>query len=133
VQPEWIIDGTDIRTLETRIFRADLIVYLHVATRVRAWRVIKRMFMSYRKTRVDLPSGCKGRLSIAHVKWAVFGYGRVAEPKLKQLLTKVDRHVPIIHIRNKKDHDTLRSLFPGYGPIGDPKEKKPVLVENSGS
>ncbi len=44
-QESWIIEGCSIKTLEMRLRRADMVVYLDFPRLLCVWRVFKRLFM----------------------------------------------------------------------------------------
>ena len=55
---QWIIEGGLSATFETRLARADTLVWLDVPIALRFWRVLKRTALTYGRVRPDLPEGC---------------------------------------------------------------------------
>lgn len=60
----WIIDGNYSRTLDIRIKRADLIVFLDMPRWLCMYRIIKRRIQYHGKTRPDLNKDCPEKLDI---------------------------------------------------------------------
>ena len=54
----WIIDGNYGGTMEIRMRRADIIVFLNRERWTCLYRVLKRTFLNYGKTRADMPPKC---------------------------------------------------------------------------
>lgn len=69
---KWIIDGTYRSTLEERLQKSDLIIYLDYSTFAQLKGVMQRFFKSKGKERQEIP-GCKERLNwnflIFVIKW----------------------------------------------------------------
>lgn len=103
----WILDGTDFKTIDTRINHADCIVFLHVPTVVRTYRVFVRLFKRYGKTSVDFPTGCKGRMRFRQVRWAFWGYNYHVRWKLNKLLARYGSELNIRHIYSKTELSRL--------------------------
>jgi len=71
---KWIIDGTYHNTLNERLEKADLIIWLDYSTFAQLKGVFKRFFKSAGKEREEIP-GCKERLNFQFIKY-VFGYNQ---------------------------------------------------------
>ncbi|NOR62948.1 MAG: DNA topology modulation protein FlaR [Rhodobacteraceae bacterium] len=103
----WIMDGDDFRSFGPRLKRAELIIYLHVSTLRRVARVIKRAVQSFDKPRVDLPDGCRGKVSFGGLKWAAYGYPMKIRPAMHKAMAQVD--VPVFHLRSESDVEKLET------------------------
>ena len=57
----WVIEGGMSSTWDTRIARADALIFLDPPFLIRCWRVFKRTLWHYGQTRPDLPEGCPER------------------------------------------------------------------------
>ncbi len=62
--PEWIIDGNYGSTMDTRISRADTIIYLDISTLKCLYRVTKRIWQYKGKSRPDMTDGCPERFDL---------------------------------------------------------------------
>jgi adenylate kinase family enzyme len=58
----WIFEGGHSQTWESRLARADLLVWLDRPVALRLWRVLRRAFTQLGETRPDMADGCPERL-----------------------------------------------------------------------
>ena len=58
----WIFEGGHSATWDSRVARADLLVWLDRPLPLRLWRVLARLGRHWGRTRPDLPEGCPERL-----------------------------------------------------------------------
>lgn len=70
-QEHWIIEGSYLRYLDEQIVSAEHVLLLDTPRVVCLWRLLKRHWTS--GERVDLPNGCKDRLSFRCV-WRVLAW-----------------------------------------------------------
>ena len=76
-RPSWIIDGNYGGTMDIRINRADTIIFLDYPTRKALWRVIKRIYKYWGKTRPDMPENCNERFDLHFIIYvALFNFKR---------------------------------------------------------
>ena len=66
---QWIFEGGLRHTKEHRLERCDTLINLDLPLWLRAWRVGKRTFLGYGRTRPDLPDGCPEQISLEFWKW----------------------------------------------------------------
>ena len=86
--PEWIIDGMNLKYLEYRIQKADLVIYLDMPLHICFWRIFKRLWKYYGKQAPSSAPGCKEGLSwefVLFLKW-VWNFKRKHAPRVKELL-----------------------------------------------
>ncbi len=57
----WVFEGGHSTTWDTRMARAQMVVWLDMPLPLRAWRVLKRSILWYGRVRPDLPEGCLER------------------------------------------------------------------------
>ena len=80
-KPKWIIDGTFIDTLDKRLERADLVVFLDYPTHVAMRGIIERRVL-------------KGRNKVPHLTNSfvnyVFNYNKQYRPKIIEKLVNID-------------------------------------------
>lgn len=60
----WLIDGNYGGTLDTRLARADTVVYLDYPIRLCAWRLLRRIFKYRGRTRPDMTEDCPERFDL---------------------------------------------------------------------
>jgi len=87
-QDEWIMDGNYGRSMDTRLQRADTVIFLDYPTRVSMYRAIKRAIRDYGKTRPDMGEGCNERYNAEFFKW-VLHYRRYKRPGILKKLDKL--------------------------------------------
>lgn len=86
---EWIFDGNYIQTLDIRLEKADLVIFLKVnrfkciASLFRRRRLTKRKVIE----RDDLADGCVDKLDCSFLKWA-FTFNNDYAPKLLEVIKK---------------------------------------------
>jgi adenylate kinase family enzyme len=54
----WIFEGGHSVTWDSRLARADLLIWLDLPVAVRFWRVVRRTVIYHGRTRPDLPENC---------------------------------------------------------------------------
>ncbi len=62
----WIIDGTFIDTLEARVKRADMVIFLDYSAITFLKGIFKRLIKNYGKEKPDMP-GCKERFDLSFI------------------------------------------------------------------
>ncbi|MDN4618943.1 DNA topology modulation protein [Paenibacillus sp. PsM32] len=97
----WIIDGNYSRTLDIRIGRADVIVFLDMPRWLCMYRIMKRRIQYHGRTRPDLNKDCPEKLDIGFIKW-VWNYRKRNRVKTLEKLKQVKEHQNVVIIRNKK-------------------------------
>lgn len=88
-QPSWIINGNYGGTMETRLSRADVVVFLDLP----AWSCLAgaiRRYLRYRgRTRPELTKGCPERLTGEYLGWIWTGR-RKRRPRILQRLQQLE-------------------------------------------
>lgn len=68
-RPAWIIEGNYTVTADSRLARADTLVYLDVPAWLSLTRILRRIVTTHGRTRVDLTPGCPERLDLAFLRF----------------------------------------------------------------
>ncbi|WP_371804510.1 DNA topology modulation protein [Candidatus Lokiarchaeum ossiferum] len=97
----WIIDGNYSSTMEIRMRRANIIIYLDFPRFLCLWRVIKRRFQYNNKSRPDINDQCNEKLDLEFLQW-IWNYPKRSKPKTMQLLKQCTKNHLIFHITKKK-------------------------------
>jgi len=108
-QDEWIIDGINLRLLEHRIQRADVIIFLDIPRYICFWRIFKRTLRYYGKETPSSPKGCPERLGwefILFLKW-VWNFNRKHLPDITLLLHTYANKKEIHILRSEQEIDAL--------------------------
>lgn len=90
----WIIEGNYGGTMELRLARATLVLYLDYPIPLCLWRIVRRIWRYRGRTRPDMTEGCEESLNIAFL-WYVAGWrwgpGPRTEAKLEGHEAKIVR------------------------------------------
>ncbi len=102
----WIMDGNYGGTMEIRMARADLIIFLNRSRWLCLYRVLKRRFQYYGKTRPDMMEGYEERLSWAFLVY-VYNYNNTRRPKILRRLKELNGQKEVEVLRNGKEIKVL--------------------------
>ncbi|MCJ2083664.1 AAA family ATPase [Methylobacterium sp. J-090] len=69
-RPAWVIDGNYTGTIESRLSRADTVVYLDVPRSLAIYRIVRRSLSQWGRVRQDAALGCVERLDWAFLRFA---------------------------------------------------------------
>lgn len=99
-QPQWVIDGNAMKSLEMRFQKADVAIYFHYPVFVCLWRILKRVFQKNWHI-PDLAEGCTKSVRFRLIKY-MFQYHRRYGPKMDELRRKYP-HVSFYIFKSDKD------------------------------
>ena len=111
----WVIDGGYIPDLDTRLARADTVVFLDLPRRVCLWRLARR----HNRRRPDYPDQVREGLGwfLLLVRW-IHRYPTEKRPAIEQA---IDAHCPadtkILRLRRRRDVDRLLESIQGGPPV----------------
>jgi adenylate kinase family enzyme len=99
-QERWIFEGGLSATYQSRLERADTVIWLDLPVGLRLWRVMKRTLRHLGQARPDLPEGCpegfhRETLPFWHYIWRTRLSGR---QRIVALLAGAQPHVTVIHL-----------------------------------
>lgn len=86
-QQEWIMDGTYVRTLSSRIEYADTIIFLDFPRWLCIWRVLKR-FVRLRWQGQDIAPGCPATLNRQFL-WYLWTFHKKFRPMIFSMLKTI--------------------------------------------
>ncbi|MEM7442884.1 MAG: DNA topology modulation protein FlaR [Pseudomonadota bacterium] len=112
-QDKWIFEGGHSRTYDERVARADMLVWLDIAVSLRIWRVIRRLFVHYGRTRPDLPEGCPERLNRGTFEFLSFIWRtrHSARAKIKAIADDPPPHLEVHHLRSLREVRQFLAAF----------------------
>ena len=99
--PSWIMDGNYGGTMDIRLNKADVIIFLDRPTWLCLYRVIKRVLRYHGKTRPDMKEGCEERFSWTFLKY-VYHYNRTRKPKILEKLNHYRAEKEVFVLRNNR-------------------------------
>lgn len=116
--PEWIIEGVSTSTLEYRIQKADIVLFLDVSRYVCLYRVLKRAMCNYGKVYFSSAPGCPERGP--DMKFLKFIWNFDTNQKLRALalFEKYKDSKKIFVVKNKTELDEV------VRKMSDIKQKK---------
>ena len=101
-EEKWIIDGTYVNTLEERVRRADLVIFLNFSAIERIKGVILRYMKNRGKEKLDIP-GCKEQINIKFIKYTL-EWDKEKGKIVKEILHKYDKKDgKILVFKKRKD------------------------------
>lgn len=98
-RPEWIIDGNYHNHMEERLPQTDTLIWLDYATWRCIWRVLKRTFASYGKTRPDAAEGCPERFNTGFLLY-VLQFRKKSRPKMQKAIESCGQNCNMIIFKN---------------------------------
>ena len=101
-QQDWIIDGNYGGTMDLRLQKADTIIFLDRSRWLCLFRVCKRLFSNYGKTRSDMGDGCKERFNWEFMSY-VFHYNLTRRPKILEKLATLKEDKDVVILNTEKD------------------------------
>lgn len=105
---KWIIDGNYNKTLQYRLTRADLIIWLDYSTFAQLKGIAKRIFKNFNKDKPDIP-GCKERLDFTFVKY-VWSYNKTKRPNVLEMIKSVASDKVLIFQKQKDLNKWLKDF-----------------------
>ena len=103
---EWIMEGVYASsTLQNRMEKADVTLYLDYPRRIYLFRVFKRRIQYRNKSREEMPTDWKERLDFNFIKY-VWNFKKVKKPIIDEELAK-NPHSNIIILKQPKDTKKL--------------------------
>lgn len=98
---KWIIDGMNLKYLESRIIKADLIIFLDYSSTVYIRRIFKRLFQYYGTPSPYSAPGCNEKFNFKFLKflWWVIRFKKNYLPNIYQLIKQYQNDKEIIIIK----------------------------------
>lgn len=84
-QEVWIIDGMNLKFLDYRASKAEVIIFLDIPRYICLWRIFKRTIKYYGKETPSSAQKCPERFDWKFVKWA-WDFKAKYPPKIRELL-----------------------------------------------
>ncbi len=99
---QWIMDGNFGGTMDLRIQRADTLIFMDYSTLSCLWRITKRTFNYYKRSRPDMTPGCNERIDLQFY-WYVATHNRKKRKKLLDKLNRYQSEKSIHILRNDRE------------------------------
>lgn len=101
-EEQWIMDGNYSKTMDMRISRADLIIFLDMPRFLCIYRIIKRRMMYHKKSRPDMNQECEEKLDWEFMKW-VWNYRKRSRVNTIKKLEEIKGHKEVVILRTRKE------------------------------
>lgn len=108
-EPQWIMDGTYKTTLESRIDKSDLIIFLNYSTFAKLKGIFMRYFKRRGKEKPDIP-GCKEQMNWEFMKFTFF-WNRNKKKFIQEILKKKESKKIMIFKNRKELNQWYRQEF----------------------
>lgn len=92
--PKWIIDGTYPSTMDERLKKSDLVIFLDYSTIARLKGAMGRFIKNHGKEKPEIP-GCKEKMDTNFIKM-ILKFSRDKRPKIIEKLNNIDKEKVII-------------------------------------
>lgn len=99
----WILDGNFLSAEgDARFDPADTVIFLDLSRATCIWRVLKRLMRDRRRSRPDLPEGCRESFDLSLLRW-IWRYPRTDRPGVLGILDRLDRQVDVHRLRSPSE------------------------------
>lgn len=107
----WVMDGNYAGTMKMRLKAADTVIFLAFSRRVCLYRMFKRVYRLYGKTRPDLAPGCPEQLpEWQFIRW-IWTFPKTKAPKIMEMIhTYENKTTPVILRSPREAHDFLMTI-----------------------
>lgn len=104
---KWIIDGNFTKSIPRRLQEADTAIFFDIPKFICIWRLIKRYFKYYGKTRPDMGGNNKDKLGIKFLRFVL----TYPTHQVRNILTAGQSRTRIITIKNNSDLKNFLQLI----------------------
>lgn len=108
----WILDGNYGSTQESRLARADTVVFLDLPRLVCLWGALRRQWRHRSGGRVDMAPGLQERFDPAFLWW-IFTYPDKKRPAVLDRLSKLPAETPVLRIRSRRESRAMLARLAG--------------------
>ena len=106
----WIIEGVSTSTLDLRLPRTDLVIWLERSRWACLWRVARRIASSYGRVRPDMAPGCPEKIDFDFLRF-IWGFHERYDHRIQAAIDKHGMGARAIRIRSDREaQDYLASL-----------------------
>jgi adenylate kinase family enzyme len=96
----WVTDGHFAENFDLSIPRAELVVFVHQPRWLCLWRVTRRWVTDRRRSRPDLPEGCREQFDWSLLKW-VWSFERQVRPSTEAALATYA--TPVVNLNGDRE------------------------------
>ena len=113
-EQKWILDGNYSRTLQVRLDRCDLVIYLDFPRWFCILSVVRRYLQNAGQIRPDMAEGCPEKIDREFINWIWTYNGKHRDKFLKMLGSMPEEKV--VSLKNRREVNRFVNQFGGnYG------------------
>lgn len=106
-EDRWVIDGTNISFMDTRLPRSDLLIWMRLPRLVALGGIARRVAGSYGRVRPDMAPGCpEGLPDWEFLNW-IWTFERKQAPRIIEAVDRVAPELPVVVVRRRVEADEL--------------------------
>ena len=102
----WVMDGTSPGTLDLRLPRADLVIWLRMPRILSLWRVVMRRIRYSGRSRPEMAEGCPEKIDMEFLRY-IWNFERMEVPEILQALERHGPAVPVLTLRTPAETATV--------------------------
>lgn len=115
-EARWVIDGTSIGLMDTRLPRADLLIWFRVPRLAALSGIARRVASTYGRTRPDMAEGCPEQLPDWEFLSWIWTFERRQSPRLIDAVDRIAPDLPVLTLRSRKDANRLVAALDETSP-----------------
>ncbi|WP_425073707.1 hypothetical protein [Sagittula sp. S175] len=105
----WIIDGTSVSSLDLRLPRTDLVIWMRPTRHTALWNLVRRVARHHGQTRPDMAEGCAEHLPDRAFLSYIWQFEQRESPRITAALATHGPTVPLLTLRGHRDTRDLLS------------------------
>jgi adenylate kinase family enzyme len=112
-QDRWIIEGVNTSTLDLRLPRTDLLVWLERSRFACLWRVARRIASSYGSIRPDMAPGCPEQLPDLEFLTYMWTFGNRIAPRIEAAIDQHRMWERTVRLTSDDDAEAFLAILEG--------------------
>ena len=102
-EDRWVIDGTSIGLMDTRLPRSELLIWMRPPRASALAGVARRVATQYGRVRSDMAPGCPEKLpDLEFLRW-IWQFERRQAPRLVAAVDRIAPDLPVLVLRTRRD------------------------------
>ncbi len=107
----WVIDGTNISFMDTRLPRSDLLIWMRLPRRMALFGIAKRVASGFGRVRPDMADGCPEKLpDLEFLRW-IWTFEQRQSPRLIQTIDSIAPALPVLVVSSLRERRDLTALL----------------------
>ena len=106
-QERWVMDGSGPSSLDIRLPRADVVIWVRVPRRVALWGLFKRVCANYGTVRFGMAEGCKEPIPDREFLSYIWNFEKDSAPKIERGIDVHGPEVPVVMVRSHREMEGL--------------------------